>query len=112
VGAVLPHAAERHRVPQVPSWRIRPAAGHIYMDASLTRKRTPLGPYRRPMPRVLGGCHLVPQLLILDPESGGAELSDAPGALRDGLRNGPPSTRDPIDPTPVHPPPQTLHCQP
>jgi len=23
--------------------------------ASLTRKRTPLGPYRRPMPRVLGG---------------------------------------------------------
>ena len=27
----------------------------VYMDASLTRKRTPLGPYRRPMPRVLGG---------------------------------------------------------
>ena len=26
-----------------------------YMGTSLTRKRTPLGPYRRPMPRVLGG---------------------------------------------------------
>ena len=26
-----------------------------YRGTSLTRKRTPLGPYRRPMPRVLGG---------------------------------------------------------
>ena len=26
-----------------------------YRDTSLIRKRTPLGPYRRPMPRVLGG---------------------------------------------------------
>jgi len=27
-----------------------------YRGTSLIRKRTPLGPYRRPMPRVLGGC--------------------------------------------------------
>ena len=26
-----------------------------YRGTSLIRKRTPLGPYRRPMPRVLGG---------------------------------------------------------
>ena len=26
-----------------------------YRGTSLTRKRTPLGPYRRPMPRVRGG---------------------------------------------------------
>ena len=26
-----------------------------YRGTSLTRKRTPLGPYRRPRPRVLGG---------------------------------------------------------
>ena len=26
-----------------------------YRGTSLTKKRTPLGPYRRPMPRVLGG---------------------------------------------------------
>ena len=26
-----------------------------YRGTSLTRKRTPLGPHRRPMPRVLGG---------------------------------------------------------
>ena len=26
-----------------------------YMGTSLIRKHTPLGPYRRPMPRVLGG---------------------------------------------------------
>ena len=26
-----------------------------YRGTSLTRKRIPLGPYRRPMPRVLGG---------------------------------------------------------
>ena len=27
----------------------------VYRGTSLERKRTPLGPYRRPMPRVLGG---------------------------------------------------------
>ena len=27
----------------------------VYRGTSLTRKRTPLRPYRRPMPRVLGG---------------------------------------------------------
>ena len=27
----------------------------LYRGTSLTRKCTPLGPYRRPMPRVLGG---------------------------------------------------------
>jgi hypothetical protein len=27
----------------------------VYRGASLTRKRTPLEPYHRPMPRVLGG---------------------------------------------------------
>ena len=30
-------------------------SGDIYRGTSLTRKRTPLGPYHRPMPRVLGG---------------------------------------------------------
>ena len=29
--------------------------GNVYRGTSLTRKRTPLGPYRRPMPRILGG---------------------------------------------------------
>ena len=29
--------------------------GFLYRGRSLTRKRTPTGPYRRPMPRVLGG---------------------------------------------------------
>ena len=33
----------------------RAAALLIYRGTSLTRKRTPLGPYRRPMPRVLEG---------------------------------------------------------
>jgi len=28
---------------------------HLYRGTSLTRKRTPLGPYRRHVPRVLGG---------------------------------------------------------
>ena len=27
----------------------------LYRGTSLTRKRNPLGPYRKPMPRVLGG---------------------------------------------------------
>jgi len=30
-------------------------AGAEYRGSSLTRKRNPVGPYRRPMPRVLGG---------------------------------------------------------
>ena len=29
----------------------------IYRGTSLIRKRTPLGPYLRPMPRVLGGSY-------------------------------------------------------
>ena len=33
----------------------RPEININYRGTSLTRKRTPLGPYRRPMPRVLGG---------------------------------------------------------
>ena len=31
-----------------------PAHRELYRGTSLIRKRTPLGPYRRPMPRVLG----------------------------------------------------------
>jgi hypothetical protein len=31
------------------------SSGRDYRSTSLTRKRTPLGPYCRPMPRVLGG---------------------------------------------------------
>ena len=27
----------------------------VYRGTSLVRKRTPLGPYRRPIPKVLGG---------------------------------------------------------
>ena len=34
-----------------PRWR----EGSLYRGISLTRKRNPEGPYRRPMPRVLGG---------------------------------------------------------
>ena len=30
--------------------------GETYRGTSLTRNRTPLGPYRKPMPRVLRGC--------------------------------------------------------
>ena len=37
-------------LPQRAGGRIPP-----YRATSRTRKRTPLGPYRRPMPRVLGG---------------------------------------------------------
>jgi len=32
----------------------RAPAGHPYRGTSLVRKRTPLGPYRRPVPRALG----------------------------------------------------------
>ena len=35
-----------------------------YRGTSLTRKRTPLGPYRRPMPRVLGGSEGVGRFLM------------------------------------------------
>ena len=42
VGAALPSAMRKVSLLQP------------YRGASLTRKRTPLGPYRRPMPRVLG----------------------------------------------------------
>ena len=31
------------------------AGSVVYRGTSLTRKRNPLEPYRRPMPRVLGG---------------------------------------------------------
>jgi len=31
--------------------------GLRYRGTTLNRKRTPLGPYRRPMPRVLGGSY-------------------------------------------------------
>ena len=37
--------------PQGVTWITSPE----YRGTALTRKRTPLGPYRRPMPRVLGG---------------------------------------------------------
>jgi len=39
------------------TFNLREAAleGRAYMGSSLVRKRTPLGPYRRPMPGVLGG---------------------------------------------------------
>jgi len=33
----------------------KPAQPTQYRGTSLTRKGTPLGPYRRPKPRVLGG---------------------------------------------------------
>ena len=36
------------------SW-ISPASNVAYRGTSLIRKRTPLGPYSRPTPRVLGG---------------------------------------------------------
>ena len=36
------------------TWTMR-VVHMTYMGTSLTRKCTPLGPYRRPMPRVLGG---------------------------------------------------------
>jgi len=34
-----------------------PFTGGGYRGTSLIRKRTPLGPYRRPVPRVLGVSH-------------------------------------------------------
>ena len=43
------HTHTQHGHPVLPAYR----------GTSLTRKRTPLGPYRKPMPRVLGvsqGC--------------------------------------------------------
>jgi hypothetical protein len=41
-------------IPQVASSQYPPTA-QGYRGTSLIRKRIPLGPYRRPMPRVLGG---------------------------------------------------------
>ena len=52
---------------EVPLWLGRGAAGRVYQlspeppgvsqyrGISLTEKRTPLGPYRRPVPKGLGG---------------------------------------------------------
>ena len=39
------------------AWHANDAFSKPYRGTSLTRKRTPLGPYRRPMPRVLGGSY-------------------------------------------------------
>jgi hypothetical protein len=41
----------------------------VYKGTSLTRKRAPLGPYRRPMPRVLGGSYGVEFARTHDSES-------------------------------------------
>ena len=38
--------------------------GVVYMGTSLIIKRTPLGPYHRPMPRVLGGSKGVERFLM------------------------------------------------
>ena len=43
--------------PQFRVTLVGPPASHEYRGASLIRKRTPLGPYRRPMPRVLRGSY-------------------------------------------------------
>ena len=47
-------------------WRVKGAHGvrnlshrAIRRGTSLMRKRTPLGPYRVPMPRVLGGSYIL-----------------------------------------------------
>ena len=56
VGLLLGFKGERFRMSAVPLYRgCGKAAFTTYRVTSLTRKRTPLGPYRRPMPRVLGG---------------------------------------------------------
>ena len=44
-GAVVPCASQRTAPPHQGA----------YISTSLIRNRTPLGPYRRPMPRILGG---------------------------------------------------------
>jgi len=49
---------DRHMmIPWIPWWTHEggDSVKSRYRGTSLTRKRTPLGPYRRPMPRVLGG---------------------------------------------------------
>ena len=42
----------------IPEASLRPEAGpfsfQVYRGISLTKQRTPLGPHRKPMPRVLG----------------------------------------------------------
>ena len=51
-----------------------------YRGTSLTRKRTPLGLYRRPMPRVLGGSEGGGRILMgavpLPPTSSSTEFGD------------------------------------
>ena len=51
-----------------------PRIESTYRGTSLTRKRTPLGPYRRPMPRVIwgsqeGGCFLMGEVPLYMPTS-------------------------------------------
>ena len=54
-GGVLP-ADERDNYPAVLAWfSFMNVLPQPYRGTSLIRKRTPLGPYRRPMLRVLGG---------------------------------------------------------
>ena len=40
------------------------AGFEVYRGTMLKRKRTPLGPYRRPMPRVLGGSQGVVRFIM------------------------------------------------
>ena len=66
-------------------------ASTLYRGISLIRKRTPLGPYRRPMPRVLRGHRGVGAFLVpLYPLS--RRIPDAPDAYRGTslIRNRPP----------------------
>ena len=55
---------------------LRDAVG--YRGTSLIRKRTPLVPYRRPMPRVLGVAHAAPLELRVLPGGRGAPLEVVP----------------------------------
>jgi len=54
VGAHKFEFREVQRAPPAPFHNLY-TKHEIYRVTSLTRKRTPLGPYRRPLPRVLGG---------------------------------------------------------
>ena len=49
------HAGNQVALRQGPPFCVPTELLRAYMGTSLTRKRTPLGPYRRPVPRVLGG---------------------------------------------------------
>ena len=44
-------------VPRKRGWRFPSNEVPVHRGTSLTRKRSPLGPYRRPMPRVLWGSY-------------------------------------------------------